>query len=319
MKSRSSKTLTVPGERGKRFAIFDHALRSLPQGYLDAKEWLEYFAETRSKFSKSETGSAVPARQSMIQHQTLEGSRARTRAVQKTQFVGQITDLILPDDQAPAPRPQAFLVEQSANWTLPPHFHQEHQFQVFVGGRGSLGAHPVAHLAVHYASPHSGYGPLVSGDQGLAYLTLRAVGDTGAWYLPEQREHLQLRIPKRQAHGAPALAMELASIGALAQPQAEVLIAPDAAGLAAWLLRWPAGATGEWPAGAQAGGGRFVVVHQGSLSLVDGQVDALGVAWAAPGDDLRFTAGPQGLEAVVVQFPAAAQRSFIEQRAAETG
>ena len=126
----------------------------------------------------------------MIQHQTLEGSRARTREVQKTQFVGQVTDLILPDDQVPSPRPQAFLVEQSANWTLPPHFHQEHQFQVFVGGRGSLGAHPVAHLAVHYASPHSGYGPLVSGDQGLAYLTLRAVGDTGAWYLPEQREHL---------------------------------------------------------------------------------------------------------------------------------
>lgn len=278
---------------------------------------LAYFRNQRTNFLKSKQARPWPAHPSMIQHQTLDRSRAPTRQVRKAQFVGQVTDLILPDDGAPAPRPQAFLVEQSANWTLPPHFHQEHQFQVFVGGGGRLGAHAVPHLAVHYASPHSGYGPLVSGDQGLAYLTLRAVGDTGAWYLPEQREHLQLRIPKRQAHGAPALAMDLASIAALAQPQLEVLMAADAAGLAAWLLRCPGGATGPWPAGAQAGGGRFVVVHQGSLVLPDGHLDALGVAWAAPGDDMRLTAGPQGVEAVVLQFPAGAQQSFIEQQAAQ--
>lgn len=251
----------------------------------------------------------------MIQHQTLQRSSDQHRLVRKPQFVGEVYDLINPDQQSPAPRPQAFLVEQSANWTLPTHFHQEHQFQVFVGGGGRLGAHAVPHLAVHYASPHSAYGPLVSGEQGLAYLTLRAVGDTGAWYLPEQRAQLKLRIPKRQAHGAPAAAVAMEALGALPESQVEALIPPDAAGTAAWLLRLPPGASGEWPAGAQAGGGRFVVVHQGSLRLPGGEaLPSLSVAWVAREDGFPYTAGPGGLEAVVVQFPAEAAHSFIEQQ-----
>lgn len=252
----------------------------------------------------------------MIQYETLRRSSEQLRVVRKAEFVGQVHELIRPDEHAPAPRPQAFLVEQSANWTLPTHFHQEHQFQVFVGGGGRLGAKAVPHLAVHYASPHSAYGPLVSGDAGIAYLTLRAVGDTGAWYLPEQRQDLQVRIPKRQAHGAPAAPMALEAIGSLPRPVTEVLIPPEESGLAAWLLRVPAGTAGEWPAGAEAGGGRFVVVQQGSLRLPDAELGALAVAWAEPEDHLPVTAGPQGLEAVVVQFPAEAASSFIEQQRA---
>jgi hypothetical protein len=140
----------------------------------------------------------------VIQHQTLDSARAdpsARRDVRKTQFVGSVTELILPVEGRPAPRPQAFLVEQSPNWQLPVHFHLEHQFQVFVAGGGSIGRQPISLLDVHYASPHSGYGPLVSGDAGVSYLTLRAVGDTGAWYLPEMRDKC-LRIPKVQAHGS---------------------------------------------------------------------------------------------------------------------
>ncbi|HYF19181.1 MAG TPA: hypothetical protein VEA40_15030 [Ramlibacter sp.] len=247
----------------------------------------------------------------MIQQQTLEASRSRLRQVRNPQFVGQATDLIVPEVGAPAPRPQAFLVEQSPNWTLPTHFHQEHQFQVFVRGGGKLGRSEVQHLAVHYASPHSGYGPLVSGDEGVAYLTLRAVGDTGAWYLPEQREQLQLRIPKRQAHGAPAGAMPLDAVAALPQALLETLIEPDDTGLAAWVLRVPPGATAGLQAVA-AGGGRFVVVQQGSLRSPAGELPALGVAWVGAGDALPLAAGAQGLEAVVVQFPAEAAQSFRE-------
>ncbi|MGE4240339.1 hypothetical protein [Ramlibacter sp.] len=252
----------------------------------------------------------------MIQFGNLDRSLGPSRVVRKAQFVGEVTNLIVPDKNSAAPRPQAFLVEQSANWTLPTHFHQEHQFQVFVSGGGRFGVHAVPHLAVHYASPHAGYGPLVSGGDGLAYMTMRAVGDdTGAWYLPDKRDHLDKRVAKRQAHGAPSGAMDSATLASLADPQTEVLLEPDAEGLAAWLLRWPAGATGVFPAGAELGGGRFVVVHQGSLVMPEGQVNALGVAWAAPGDVMRGTAGPQGLEAVVVQFPAAALQSFREQHA----
>lgn len=246
----------------------------------------------------------------MISHQTLTQSRDRRRTVDKPQFVGFVTDMIVPQP-GPAPRPQAFLVEQRADWTLPPHFHQEHQFQVFVAGGGTFGNKPIPHLAVHYAAPHTGYGPLRSGQSGLSYLTLRAVGDTGAWYLPERRE-ANLRIAKRQLHGAPAQELDAQALAALPAPLQETLIEPQPDGLAAWLLRVPADGSTSEPAGAEAGGGRFLVVTQGSLCLPDEEVEALATVWADASSRLTIRAGHAGAEVVVLQFPAGASSSFIE-------
>lgn len=254
----------------------------------------------------------------MICQQTLERSRSTRRDVVKPTFVGAVTDLIVPDDSAPAPRPQAFLVEQSANWTLPTHFHQEHQFQVFVAGGGTIGRNPVERLAVHYASPHTGYGPLVSGGEGISYLTLRAVGDTGAWYLPEQRENLLLRIRKQQAHGMPASYMSAAELKALAQPVQETLIEPEASGLAAWLVRLPAHGHAPAPALAETGGGRFQVVTQGSLLSAGEELAALATVYVSCDETAGLQAGPEGLEVLVLQFPAAAAASFLEAMALPT-
>ena len=139
----------------------------------------------------------------MIYSESLVHARkASSRVVNKAQFVGVVTDLFV-SEAISGPRPQSFLVEQSANWTLPTHFHLQHQFQVFIAGSGSLGKTPIHPLTVHYASPHSGYGPLISESDGISYFTLRAMSDTGAWYLPEAREHLKTRIKKQQLHAEP--------------------------------------------------------------------------------------------------------------------
>jgi hypothetical protein len=252
----------------------------------------------------------------LICQQTLERSLPGRRAVAKPTFVGAVTDLIVPDDSAPAPRPQAFLVEQTANWTLPTHFHQEHQFQVFVAGGGTIGRNPVEKLAVHYASPHTGYGPLVSGAKGIAYLTLRAVGDTGAWYLPEQRESLLLRIRKQQAHAVPAASISAPDLKALAEPFQETLIEPQEGGLAAWLVRLPAGGAAPVPARGESGGGRFYVVTQGSLLNAGEELEALATVFVSSDETIGLQAGAQGLEALVLQFPAVAANSFIEAMAA---
>ena len=89
-----------------------------------------------------------------------------------------------PDEGQMYPSPQAFLVEQEANATILTHYHQQNQFQVVVGGDGTLGRHAVAPLLVHYAGAFTGYGPIVSGAQGLQYLTFRANNDPGAQFLP---------------------------------------------------------------------------------------------------------------------------------------
>lgn len=247
----------------------------------------------------------------MILHQTLDRARAGSREVRKPQFVGRVTDLIVPDAGSPAPRPQAFLVEQSAHWTLPAHFHVEHQFQLFVAGGGTIGKRPVEPLDVHYASPHSGYGPLISAGEGISYLTLRAVGDTGAWYLPQEREN-NLRIPKVQAHGAPLDRASSQALATLASPTTQTLIAPIEGGPAAWLLRLGAGQQLAQPGGQADSGGRFVVVTRGGMRLDGGEVEALGVAWLDASETLVLQAGAQGLEAVVMQFPRQAAQSFAE-------
>lgn len=252
----------------------------------------------------------------MILAQTLARSHARRRAVKKPQFEGFVTDLIgsglVASERCDEATPQAFLVEQPPHWKLQTHFHQRDQFQVVIRGGGTLGQHAVRPLAVHYASAHSGYGPLLAGDEGLWYLTLRVVSDTGAWYLPDAREHLKLRIPKQQLHAAPSAAVDAAGLRTLAQPEQETLIAPDAGGLAAWMLRLPAEARRDAPAGAQSGGGRFHVLTQGSLRVADDELEGLAIAYAGPGDTFALHAGPAGAEVLVLQFPAAALRPVPE-------
>jgi hypothetical protein len=275
--------------------------------------------QTRKGSSRSRIAGRTPADGDLlIQHQTLDSARkdpAARRDVRKPQFVGSVTELMLPVAGQPAPRPQAFLVEQSPLWQLPIHFHLEHQFQVFVAGGGSIGRQPIRLLDVHYASPHSGYGPLVSGDAGVSYLTLRAVGDTGAWYLPEMRDKC-LRIPKVQAHGSTQRPVSAQALREMDEPGVETLIEPHPGGLAAWVVRLGRGGRCPQPPGAENGGGRFLVATQGSLALSDSTLQALAVAWVGAGDRLDLVAGDDGLEVAVLQFPAEAARSFVEAQAA---
>ena len=228
------------------------------------------------------------------------------RHVEKAQFVGDVTDLIVPEDAAVVPRPQSFLVEQVPRWTLPTHFHLRPQFQRFVAGGGTIGKAPIDPLTVHYASAHSGYGPLVSGDEGISYLTMRAVSDTGAWYLPEQREHLKLRIKKQQKHAHPSSEVSADDLRKLAAATEETLIPCDEGGLASWVLRLPPNTRAKSPAGADQGGGRFYVVTKGSLRLSADEMQGLATVFVSPEETLDLEAGADGVEVVVLQFPAAA-------------
>lgn len=108
--------------------------------------------------------------------QTFARVAATRRTNVKPQFAGYVTDLILPESDG-GEWSQAFLVEQTANWTLPTHFHLEHQFQVVVAGGGNLEPLSIAPLTLHYASPHSAYVPLVPGAEGISQGALRIGGE----------------------------------------------------------------------------------------------------------------------------------------------
>ena len=241
----------------------------------------------------------------MIRMQTMERARPARRAVMKPQFEGFVTDLIIPE-LAGHPRPQAFLVEQAAHWSLATHFHLEHQFQAFVGGSATLGRHAVGPLMVHYASPHSAYGPLNAGDAGISYLTMRLIGDEGAWYLPEARPKLKLHIKKQQAHGAPATQVSAEQLRALERTVEEVLIEPHDNGLAAWIMRLPPSQTAPVPPRHPNAGGRFYVVTQGSLRTGVEELAGLATVSVTGDETFDITSGAAGLEVLVLQFPGAA-------------
>lgn len=96
------------------------------------------------------------------------------------------------------PSPTVSLISQPAGCVLEAHMHRENQFQVFVGGSGTLGPHAVRPVCVHYSGAYTGYGPLVAGPEGLQYFTIRPAYDT--WMIPVSRARGQMpRGPKRHA------------------------------------------------------------------------------------------------------------------------
>jgi len=226
------------------------------------------------------------------------------REVSNPQFTGTIDYLITSDGSEAPVAPQGFLVKQVPNWTLPVHFHRERQFQVVVGGGGTLGKHALAPVSVHYTSKESGYGPIVSGGEGIWYFTLRAKTDPGgAWYLPGAKDKMTPGLRKWQATSDPIGTSSPAELRAVTQSSTRALIEPLPDGAAAWVMRVPPGASAQAPEG-KPGAPRFHVVVSGSMRLGEETLPRLALAFSSDEDSrLGVTAGEDGLELLVLEYP----------------
>jgi len=205
--------------------------------------------------------------------------------------------------------PQAFLVEMHASETIMPHFHEVDQFQIFVAGGGGLGRQAAGLLAVHYADHHTGYGPINAGPHGYSYFTLRARSDPGAHYLHNlgYREALK---PSPKRHGVAAditLSTEPVLMGRKELTLEKLMPEFDGSdGLGASLLRMGPGMTHTGP-DPRATGGQYYLVVNGSLELKKENFSAWSTVFVPATDTpLAFTAGPKGLEALLLQFAKAA-------------
>jgi hypothetical protein len=198
--------------------------------------------------------------------------------------------------------PQGFLVEQPPGSVTKPHFHEVDQFQVFVGGGGRLGKRAAGPLTVQYAGAHSPYGPIVAGDAGVTYFTLRAAWDPGAKYMPQSRDKLKPGR-QRQVLGRPVEPADPAALRGLAAPEIVTLIDPAADGMAAWLMRLGARAEAAIPDPA-GGSGQYHVVVGGALCRDGRAMERLSCLYVTS-DEARHAvaAGEDGLELLVLQFP----------------
>lgn len=239
----------------------------------------------------------------MIHSATLEGEQANRRHLTLTNGTGYWrSDLILSAD-GDSPAPQAFLIQQDPNTVIRPHFHVQDQFQVVAEGGGTLGRHAVAPIHVHYASRHTGYGPITAGSHGLSYFTLRAVTTPYAHFLPESRDQMQ-SLPKRNLLGHPVELSNATTLRARIEVGVETVIEPQPDGVAAWLLRLPPNATFVPPRDTTSAD-RFYLVGEGAMVTRSERLPRFATAFVSAGErDFELVAGEEGLEVLALHFRA---------------
>ncbi len=200
------------------------------------------------------------------------------------------------------PVPQAFSIEQSPGSTSLPHFHDEDQFQVIPQGAGTLGRHAVGAISIHYTNRQTAYGPIVAGEQGLTYFTLRQIATKGIWYLGEGAKPEREAV-KRQETAGPIPVKAAAELQALKAVETEAVIEPQADGLAAWVVRVPAGMTVAAPVHPQ-GTGRYLIVMSGTLLMQGEELPSFTPVFVSHDEkDVTLTAGAGGVEVLVLQYP----------------
>ena len=239
----------------------------------------------------------------MFRSGALEGKQANRRHLTLANGTGYWrSDLIL-SSESDSPAPQAFLIQQDPDTVIGSHFHVQNQFQVVAEGEGTLGRHRVAPINVHYASRHTGYGPIMAGSRGLSYFTLRAVTTPHAYFLPESRDQMQ-SLPKRNLLGHSVALSGAATLCARTEAAVETIIEPQPDGVAAWLLRLPPNAALVPPERAE-GADRFYLIGEGVMIARSERLPRFATAFVSSDErDFEPVAGAEGLEVLALQFPA---------------
>ena len=192
--------------------------------------------------------------------------------------------------------PQAFIVELEPHYTLDPHYHLSNQFQLFIKGDGEITRRRFGAFSVHYANAYTPYGPIVAGDGGLHYITLRNGSGGGPLYLPKHGERLR-------ASGRPRRHLDPAEIDLEGYAPVSTIFSAAADGLGGWVYRAKADAAGTGP-DPRGGGGQSWVVGAGSLVVDGAELSKLSCLFVNPDDPpLAFTGGPYGGAAIVLQYP----------------
>lgn len=199
------------------------------------------------------------------------------------------------------PSPLVYLVEQPPFSVLPAHFHRQNQFQVFVGGSGTFGPRPITRGMVHYANAYTGYGPIIAGNDGVRYFTIRAIFDSGAFMIDSQRDAM-VQGPKRNLHGDSGMSMDVPHLANLGEIRRQALFPPQPDTLQAERISAPSGS--RIALAAPEGLGMFCLVLEGSIGyggLTLGPHESL---YLSPGEPAAtLMAGSGGADLLRLQVP----------------
>ena len=203
--------------------------------------------------------------------------------------------------------PMAFLVEKDAAAVVRPHFHAADQYQVIVQGGGRLGTHDVRTVSLHYTDAYSAYGPIVAAGEGISWFTLRNAWDSGARYMPAERQQLRdarARFQHREATCGPLAPLSEVELAALTDVKGGAVIEETKDGLGTWRYTVKSGGVARGPDPA-SGGGQFWLVSAGTAHVPGGALLPVNsCVFVAPDDAaLEMFAGPVGADLLCLQFP----------------
>lgn len=198
---------------------------------------------------------------------------------------------------------QAYLVDMPDEGArISPHFHDVDQYQVVVDGDGSIGPQALRPVTFQYADAYTPYGPIIANKNGITFYTLRIAPSGGHFDMPGAR-HLMKAKPGRNIAGV----FDLKGNTAPGQCSVETLHPPEHDGIAAAGIRLGPNATGSGI--ASDAGGQYCIVCTGSVVHEGKNYPRLSLILVEPGEPAPvFTAGPEGAEVLVVQFPRATAR-----------
>jgi hypothetical protein len=193
--------------------------------------------------------------------------------------------------------PNAYLREQSPENYLKPHYHLSNQFQVVVGGSGHIGKREWKPLHLHYVDGQTPYGPIVAGEEGLKFFTLRARRSGGFHPMPGSL----MKIPAGRTAIGHVNDEEV--FGEAKAPVVRRELFRDSDGLMAAFTRLAPGtvAPGEEVHGS---GGHYYLITKGSL-IYDGKVLPPWSLVFEEKDDspADLVAGDDGVQLLTLRFP----------------
>ena len=199
--------------------------------------------------------------------------------------------------------PQVFMVEYyEPESTIEPHFHDVDQFQIVLRGAGRFGHEFAEPLSFHYADAYTPYGPIVSTEHGISFLTIRAAA-AGAFFPMPASRHLLPCPPGRNMTGKFVIDHPLPGPGKFARQ--ELLGTDDGARVVGVSLAANASFNSD-PADA---GGQYYVVCKGTLLHEGAELPELTVIQVEAGEaPPRLTAGSGGAQVLLAQLPRASSR-----------
>jgi hypothetical protein len=191
--------------------------------------------------------------------------------------------------------PQAYLVEQPAGSTIPAHYHDTDQYQVFIHGNARFGKKPIGPVSVHFAGGHTPYGPILTQDEATHFFTFRAHWDGGGKPMPENRDRL-------------ARVKRIYRLAAGYQPsgtsgQHDAVIATEDNGLGTTIFHLSAGQQQALDLNVP-GGGQYLLILEGDVRHGETSLHKHSCLFRYPDEaPVQVIAGDQGASVMLLQFP----------------